>query len=198
MEQVAAPLQELFDELAKLPSIGRKSAQRLAYHILRLPVEETVRLSDAIRIAREKIRECSVCFNYTETERCLICNSHYRNNRQICVVEKPSDIFAIERSGFYKGLYHVLGGALSPIDGMTPDKLKVRELLARVSGPEMEVILSTSTGTEGDHTAFYLAKLLREKGAKVTRLARGLPVGSELEYLDEITLLKAMEDRVSF
>lgn len=195
MEFTALPLQKLVEELTRLPSIGRKSAQRLAHHILRCPKEHALKLSDAIREAREKIRDCRVCFNYAEGELCAICMSSRRDARQICVVEKPLDIAAIEKSGFYKGLYHVLGGALSPIDGITPDKLKIKELLDR-TGPGCEVILSVSTGTEGDHTAFYLTRLLKDRKAKVTRIARGLPVGSELEYMDEITLLKAMEDRV--
>lgn len=193
----AGPLNRLIEELAKLPSVGRKSAQRLAFHILKMPPEFAQGLSDAIRSAREQIRECRICFNYTETDFCSICESSRRDRRQICVVEKPLDIHALERSGFYKGVYHVLGGALSPIDGVTPDHLRIRQLLDRIGNSEdCEVILSVSMGTEGDHTAFYLSRLLKEKKVRVTRIARGLPVGSELEYMDEVTLFKAMEGRV--
>ena len=196
MESTAQPVKRLIEELARLPSIGKKSAARLAYHILRLPAGEALALSEAIRETREKIRECRTCFNYAEQDECPVCGSAHRLRNQICVVEKPSDIPIIEKSGCYKGLYHVLGGALSPIDGITPENLRVGELLRRIDGPGYEVILSVSTGTEGDHTASYLTGLLKEKGARVTRMARGLPVGAELEYMDEITLLKALEGRV--
>jgi recombination protein RecR len=196
MESTAGPVRGLIEALSRLPSIGKKSAARLAYHILRLPAGEAEALSRAIREAKEKVRECRACFNYAEQELCPVCASADRVRTQICVVEKPSDIPVIEKSGVYKGLYHVLGGALSPVDGVTPERLRVGELLNRVDGPGYEIILSVSTGTEGDHTVSYLAGLLKEKGARVTRMARGLPVGVELEYMDEITLLKALEGRV--
>jgi recombination protein RecR len=196
MELTAEAVKVLIDELARLPGIGRKSAARLAYHILRSPSEDAYMLSDAIRIVKERVRECSICFNYAESELCPVCASSNRDTKIICVVEKPADIIMIERSGSFKGRYHVLGGALSPIDGITPEKLNIDSLIARVDSPGFEVILSTGTSTEGEHTALYLVKLLKAKGAKVCRIARGLPAGSDLQYMDEITMLRAMEGRV--
>lgn len=196
MDWVAGPVQRLVEELSKLPSIGRKSAARLAYHILKQPPEETALLYSALKEVKEKIRECRICFNYAEEELCPVCKLPDRNAKLICVIERPADIPVIERSHVFKGVYHILGGAISPIDGITPEKLKIRELLARIDGPGFEIILSTGTGTEGEHTAIYLTKLLKERGAKVTRIARGLPAGSELQYMDEITLLRALEGRV--
>jgi recombination protein RecR len=198
MERIAGPIQRLVDELSKLPSIGRKSAARLAYHILKQPPEETARLATALKEVKEKVHECRACFNYAEEELCPICRAPDRSPKLICVVEHPADIPVIERGGAFKGLYHVLGGVISPIDGITPDKLHIQELLRRIDGPGYEAILSTGTGTEGEHTALYLAKLLKERGAKVTRIARGLPAGSDLQYMDEITLLRAIEGRVAF
>jgi recombination protein RecR len=196
MELTAEAVKVLIDELARLPGIGRKSAARLAYHILRSPTEDAYMLSEAIRIVKERIRECSICFNYAESELCPVCASTSRDTKVICVVEKPADIIMIERSGSFKGRYHVLGGALSPIDGITPEKLNIDSLIARVDSPGYEVILSTGTSTEGEHTALYLVKLLKAKGAKVCRIARGLPAGSDLQYMDEITMLRAIEGRV--
>ncbi|MBL8024819.1 MAG: recombination protein RecR [Fibrobacteres bacterium] len=196
MELTAEAVRVLIDEFARLPGIGRKSAARLAYHILRSPSEEALLLSQAIKTVKERIRECSICFNYAEAELCPVCASQNRDTSVICVVEKPADIIMIERSGSFKGRYHVLGGALSPIDGITPEKLNINALLNRIDKPGFEVILSTGTSTEGEHTALYLVKLLKAKGAKVSRIARGLPAGSDLQYMDEITMLRAMEGRV--
>lgn len=196
MELTSAPVQRLIDELAKLPSIGKKSAQRLAYHLLKQSAAEAGGLADAIREAKDKIRECRVCFNYTDADLCPVCANPSRDKKLICVVEKPADIPVIERGHVFKGVYHILGGALSPIDGVTPEHLRIRELLTRIDGPDYEVILSTGTGTEGEHTSLYLTKLLKEKNARVTRIARGLPAGSDIQYIDEITLLRAIEGRV--
>ena len=196
MDLIAAPVKRLIEVLERLPSIGRRSAQRLAFHILKTPGPEARELYTAIKEAREKTALCRVCFNYTEAELCPVCARGNRDRRTICVVEKPLDIAAVEKGGYYKGVYHVLGGVLSPLDGVLPEHLRIKELLDRIDGPGYEVILSTSTGTEGDHTSLYLTKLLKEKGARVSRIARGLPVGSELEYMDEITLSRAMEGRV--
>jgi recombination protein RecR len=196
MQFFTESVKKLIEELSKLPSIGKKSAQRLAYHIIKQPADETEKLYSAIKSAKDRIRECRVCFNYTETDLCPVCQMKNRDRHLICVVEKPMDLLAIERGGYFKGVYHVLGGAISPLDGVNPENLKIRELLDRIDGPDYEVILSTSTGTEGDHTSLYLTKLLKEKKVRVTRIARGLPVGSDLEYMDEITLLRAMEGRV--
>ena len=196
MEWNAGPIERLMDELSKLPTVGRKSAARLAYHILKTPPEDIARLAAALQEVKEKIHECKLCFNYAEEEFCPICKQESRNRKLICVIERPADIPVIERGGVFKGVYHILGGVISPIDGITPDKLKIQELLKRIDGPGYEVILSTGTGTEGEHTAIYLTKLLKERKAKVTRIARGLPAGSDLQYMDEITLLRAMEGRV--
>ncbi|MFH0922022.1 MAG: recombination mediator RecR [Fibrobacterota bacterium] len=197
MDLTAPVVQRLIDELAKLPSIGKKSAQRLAYHLLKQTPEEADRLADAIREAKSKIHECRLCFNYTDAELCPVCSKDGRDKKLICVVEKAADIPVIERGGVFKGVYHILGGALSPIDGITPEHLHIQELLARIDGPGYEIILSTSTGTEGEHTSLYLTRLLKEKNARVTRIARGLPAGSDIQYIDEITLLRAIEGRVT-
>ena len=196
MEWTTGPIKRLTDELSKLPSIGRKSASRLVFHILKQKEEETALLYSALKEVKEKIRECRICFNYAEEELCPICNNKKRNIKIICVIERPADIPVIERGGSFSGVYHILGGVISPIDGITPDKLKIRELLGRIDGPGYEVILSMGTGTEGEHTAIYLTRLLKELGARVTRIARGLPAGSDLQYMDEVTLLRAIEGRV--
>jgi len=196
METLPEPVKRLMEELSKLPSIGRKSAARLVYHLLRRSKEESEQLILALRDVRDKISECRTCFGYSEGGECPVCANEKRERTLLCVVEKPADVAMIERTGLFRGVYHVLGGAISPIDGITPDKLHIRELLARVTGPGFEVLLSTSTGTEGEQTASYLAKLLKERGARVTRVARGLPAGSDLQYMDEVTLTRAIEDRV--
>jgi len=192
----ADPLARLIEELSKMPTVGPKTAQRLAFYILRMPKEDAERLSQAILDAKEKIHYCSICFQITDVEPCAICASPSRARSVICVVEDPRDVFAMERTREYKGLYHVLHGAISPLDGVGPDDLKITELLNRVRGGEVtEVIIATNPRVEGEATAIYLAKILKPLGIKVTRIAHGLPVGGDLEYADEVTLAKALEGR---
>ncbi len=192
----AAPLARLIEELFKLPGIGPKSAQRLAYHILRQPVSEARALASAILEVKEKIAFCSVCQNVTDADPCRLCTDERRDRSAICVVEEPQDVMVVERSGSYRGLYHVLHGAISPMDGIGPEDLKIKELLDRIeAGGVAEVILATNPNLEGEATAMYLARVLRPLGVKVTRLARGLPVGGDLEYADDVTLARALEGR---
>jgi recombination protein RecR len=192
----ARPLAELIAELEKLPGVGPKSAQRLAYHLLRVPDHEANRLADSIKNAKEKLRFCSACQNISEAETCEICRDGRRDRSTLCIVAEPRDIAAVERINEYKGRYHVLHGLLSPMDGIGPEQLRVRELLARVGeGEVQEVILATNPTIEGDATALYLAKLLKPAGIRVTRLAHGMPVGGELDYADSATLLSALEYR---
>jgi recombination protein RecR len=192
----ARPLAELIAELEKLPGVGPKSAQRLAYHLLRVTEHEANRLADSIRNAKLKLRFCEECQNISESERCEICQSPRRDPSTICVVAEPRDIAALERIQEYKGRYHVLHGLLNPMDGVGPDQLRVKELLHRLSNEEItEIILATNPTIEGDATALYLARLLRPIGIKVTRLAHGMPVGGELDYADSATLLSALEFR---
>jgi recombination protein RecR len=189
-------VRELVDELARLPGIGPKSAQRLAFHLLRVPREDALRLAAAIVAAKERVRACTRCFNLSEGELCEICADPRRENGVICVVEDPRDLLAIERTREFRGRYHVLGGALSPIDGVGPDKLRVGELTARLRTEHVEeVIVCTNPNLEGEATAMYLARLLEPAGVKVTRIAFGLPVGGDLEYADELTLGRALEGR---
>jgi len=196
MPDFAAPITQLVDQLRKLPGIGQKTAQRLAFHILRRPPEEAAALANAIRDAKEKIRQCSVCNNITDTDPCLYCTGPSRDPKLICVVEEPHNIFAVERTRTFSGLYHVLGGSLSPIQGIGPDQLKIRSLIERLKGGVVaEIIIATNPTAEGEATAVYLSKLLKPLGIKVTRIGMGIPVGSDLEYADEITMLKAMEGR---
>ena len=192
----AAPLARLIEEFYKLPGIGPKSAQRLAYHLLRMPSVEAQALAAAILEVKEKVTFCSICQNVTEVSPCGICSDERRDRSVICVVEEPLDILAIERSQSYRGLHHVLHGAISPMDGIGPEDLKVAELLQRLrSGEVQEVILATNPNLEGEATSMYLNRLLRPLGVKVTRLARGLPVGGDLEYADDVTLARALEGR---
>lgn len=192
----AAPLARLIEELYKLPGIGPKSAQRLAYHILRKPAVEARALASAILEVKEKIAFCSVCQNVTDIDPCRVCSDPQRDRTTICVVEEPLDILAIERAGSYRGLYHVLHGAISPVDGIGPEDLKIASLMDRLrSGQVKEVILATNPNLEGEATAMYLARQLRPLGLTITRLARGLPVGGDLEYADDITLARALEGR---
>jgi recombination protein RecR len=196
----APPVQRLVGELSKLPGIGSRSAQRLAFHILRASAEDADALSQAIREVKEKIGLCEVCFNLTDQPRCRICQDSRRDHGLICAVEEPSDVIPMERTHEYHGVYHVLGGALSPIDGIDPEDLKIAELLARVAADEpavREVVLATNPTTTGEATALYIAEELRERAPalSVTRLASGLPVGSDLEYADEVTLGKALAGR---
>ncbi len=192
----AAPVMRLIEEFYKLPGIGPKSAQRLAYYLLRMPASEAEALAAAILEVKEKVTLCSVCQNVTETDPCRICSGGQRERSIICVVEEPLDILAVERTQSYRGLYHVLHGAISPMDGIGPEDLKIEELLRRLRSDEVrEVILATNPNLEGEATAMYLSRLLRPLGLKVTRLARGLPVGGDLEYADDVTLSRALEGR---
>lgn len=189
-------LENLIDKFESLPSIGRKSAQRLAFYVLNMPEENAKNFIDAITQARSKIKYCSVCQNLTDTEVCSVCSQHMRNQKQICVVETPQDVMAFERTKEYSGSYHVLHGLISPIDGITPDQLKIKELLKRVAENDIEeVIMATNPTVEGEATAMYISRLLKPFEVKVTRLAYGIPVGGSLEYADEVTLLRAFEGR---
>ena len=190
------PVARLIDALQRLPGIGPKTAQRLTFYLLKRPAEEVRELGDALVAMKEKITYCRVCFNVTDEDPCRICGDSRRDPNVICVVEEPNDLLAMERTGEFRGRYHVLLGALSPLDGIGPDDLKIRELLARLEGKEMaEVILATNPNVEGEATALYLAKLLRPLAVRITRIARGLPVGGDLEYADQVTLSKALEGR---
>ena len=190
------PVQALIDELGKLPGIGPRSAQRIAFHLLKIPADDVVRLATAIREAKEKVRFCARCFNVTDEELCSFCRDDRRDSRVVCVVEESRDIVSVERTGEFHGRYHVLLGAMSPLEGIGPEQLKIRELLIRIE-PEgiEEIILCMNPNTEGEVTAMYLARQLRPLGLKVTRLASGLPVGGDLEYADELTLGRALEGR---
>ena len=190
------PLTRLIDQLKRLPGIGAKSAQRLAFHLLRTPREETDRLCEAVRDVKERVTYCSVCGNTTEIDPCVYCGSAGRNHKLICVVEEPQNVSAIENTRDFKGVYHVLMGALSPLQGIGPDELKIKSLLARVGeGGIEEIILATNPNVEGEATALYLARLLKPLGVRVTRIAMGVPVGSDLEYADEVTMHKSLEGR---
>ena len=190
------PLVRLTEQLQRLPSIGPKSAQRLAFHLLKQSRDEVDQLCDAIRDLKELISYCSVCSNITDRDPCFYCTDHSRDRRIICVVETPHNVAAVERTRDFKGAYHVLMGALSPLKGVGPDDLNIKGLLERVGADEVhEIILATNPNVEGEATALYLAKLLKPLGVRVTRIAMGVPVGSDLEYADEITMLKAMEGR---
>ncbi len=190
------PVQDLIDALRRLPGIGAKTAQRLAFHLLRAPAEEANSLAQAIRAAKERVAICSECFNVSEGDRCRYCRDPRRDGTVLCVVEEPADIIAIERTQEFRGRYHVLGGHISPMDGVGPEDLRTRELLERIGRGEVkECILATNPTVEGEATAIYLAQLLRPIGIRVTRIASGLPVGGDLEYADEVTLGRALEGR---
>ncbi|HZP89727.1 MAG TPA: recombination mediator RecR [Actinomycetota bacterium] len=190
------PIQELIDELSRLPGIGPKSAQRLAFHLVKAPAEEAKRLAEAILRAKERIFFCRECGNVAEGDLCRICGDESRDRTVLCVVEEPKDAATIERAGVIRGRYHVLGGAISPLDGIGPEDLRVQELLERVERDGVsEVIIATNPNLEGNATAMYVAALLKPAGVKVTRLASGLPVGGDLEYADEVTLSHALEGR---
>ena len=190
------PLAKLIEQLQRLPGIGAKSAQRLAYHILKTPREEVEQLAAAMREVKDRVTYCSICSNITDTDPCFYCTSATRDRRLICVVEEPENVSGIEKTRDFRGVYHVLMGALSPLQGVGPDDLKIRGLLQRVGeGGVEEVILATNPNVEGEATAIYLAKLLKPLGVRVTRIAMGVPVGSDLEYADEFTMHKAMEGR---
>jgi recombination protein RecR len=190
------PVARLIDALQRLPGIGPKTAQRLTFFLLKRPTDEVRELSEALLAVKERIVYCRVCFNVTDQDPCRICADPARDSGLLCIVEEPNDLLAMERTGEYRGRYHVLLGALSPLDGIGPEDLKIRELLSRLdAGGTTEVILATNPNVEGEATALYLAKLLRPLGARVTRIARGLPVGGDLEYADQVTLSKALEGR---
>lgn len=196
MSDFAAPVARLIEELKRLPGIGQKTAQRLAFHLLRAAPEDALPLADAIRAAKESIRECSVCGNLTDVDPCLYCSAAHRSRRTICVVEEATNILPVEKTRLYHGLYHVLGGALSPLQGVGPEQLNIKGLLDRLKdGSAEEIIIATNPTAEGEATAMYLSKLLKPLGLRVTRIATGIPVGSELEYADEVTMSKAMEGR---
>jgi recombination protein RecR len=189
-------IQDLIDELGRLPGVGPKSAQRIAFHVLSADVVDVNRLATALRRVKELVRFCTICFNVAEEEQCRVCRDTRRTNEVLCVVEEPKDVVAIERTGEFRGRYHVLGGAINPLEGIGPDNLRIRELLLRLgTGEVKELILATDPNTEGEATATYLALMVKPMGIAVTRLASGLPVGGDLEYADEITLGRAFEGR---
>jgi recombination protein RecR len=189
------PLIRLIEELQRLPGIGPKGAQRLAFHLLKTPREQTDRLADAVREVKEQVTYCSVCNNITDADPCVYCRSEDRDHRLICVVEEPQNVSAVEKTREFKGVYHVLMGALSPLQGIGPDDLKIKSLLSRIGEGETEVILATNPNVDGEATAIYLARLLKPLGVRVTRIAMGVPVGSDLDYADEVTMHKALEGR---
>ncbi len=191
-----APLARLTEQFERLPGIGSKTAQRLAYYVLKMPKEKAVEFSQAILSAHENIHYCSECCNLTDKEKCSICNNTKRDHSTICVVEDPRDVMAMERTQEYNGVYHVLHGAMSPLNGIGPEQLTIKELLARIQNNTIEeVIMATNPTVEGETTSMYISKLLKPLGIKVTRLAYGIPVGGDLEYADEVTLLRALEGR---
>lgn len=196
IQSTVEPVARLIDELNKLPGIGPKSAARLAFYLLRRPKEESQALADALVDMKERIIFCNICFNITEEDPCSICQDQGRDRTKICVVEEPLDVIALERTNDFKGLYHVLHGALNYMEGVTPQQLKIEELLKRIANKEVEeVILATNATTEGDATAMYINRLLAKEGVRTTRIARGLPMGGDLEYADEVTLSRALEGR---
>lgn len=196
MDYSSRYFEELVKHLSRLPTIGKKTAQRLAFHLLRVPEEEALELARSIQRIREEVGTCRLCGNIAETQPCYLCADPRRDPEILCVVEQPADVVAVERSGAFLGLYHVLRGSLSPLDGVGPDDLRIRELLARVAaGRIREVILATSPTSQGEATAHYLWEILRDRDVKITRIARGVPVGSDLELSDQVTLARALEGR---
>ncbi len=197
MDYYVSPLQNLIDEFRKLPGIGSKTAQRLAYHVLNLPEEKAAKFANAIVDAKRKITYCKICQNFSDRDECSVCSNPARDKGVICVVENPRDVVQMEKTNEFKGTYHVLHGAISPMDNVGPDDIKIKELMSRVTGGEVrEVIMATNPNLEGETTAMYISKLLKPFGVKVTRIAHGVPVGGELEYADEITLAKALQWRI--
>ncbi|MCS5652225.1 MAG: recombination mediator RecR [Candidatus Marinimicrobia bacterium] len=197
MQTLPASANKLIEELSRLPGIGKKTAQRLAFHLLKVDTSIVYRLSDSLKDVKNKVRSCSSCGGITEDEICVICNDPKRDNNQLCIVEDAPDIYVFERTNIFKGTYHVLGGALSPLDGIGPDELNMGRLMDRIE-PGMEIIIATNPTVEGETTALYISKKLSDSDVKVTRLARGIPVGGDLEYTDEATLIRAMEGRTIF
>ena len=196
MSFYAAPIAKLIDELAKLPGVGNKTAQRLAFHILKMSAGDVEQLAAAISSAKKNIRQCRVCCNITDSEVCGICSNTKRDSSIICVVEDPKDVVAMEKTREFKGLYHVLNGAISPMEGIGPEEIRIKELLTRVANTDIkEVIIATNPNIEGEATAMYISRLLKPAGIMVTRIAHGVPVGGDLEYADEVTLMKALEGR---
>jgi recombination protein RecR len=195
MFKSAESVEKLINLLARLPGIGRKSAGRLAFHILKISKEEAVELADAIRDVKEKVGFCSICNNISEKDPCHICTDSGRKHNIICVIEEAADLAALEKSEQFNGLYHILGGRISPLDGIGPDDLKIKELLKRIDDQTEEIIIATNPNVEGEATALYLAKLIRPLGIRISRIARGLPVGSDLEYADGLTISRALEGR---
>ncbi|MBL7995372.1 recombination protein RecR [bacterium] len=196
MQYTSESLERLINEFSKLPSIGRKTAQRLAFHLLKQPKEDVLVLSKALADIKEKIGRCSVCFNVTEQDPCVLCTNPKRDRNTICVVEEANDVLAIERIDQYRGQYHVLGGLLNPLDGIGPDDLKIKELLLRLNGNVKEVILAINPNVSGDATVMYIAEKMNGIPVKISRIARGIPIGSDLEFADMTTLTRAMEGRV--
>ena len=196
MKYYAKPLNRLINELSKLPGIGGKTAQRLAFHILSMDDKEAMDLADAIRTAKESMTYCSVCGNLTDTDPCAICSDESRDKSVICIVESPKDVVAMEKIREYRGYYHVLHGAISPMDGIGPDDINLKSLIMRLQDEVVkEIIIATNPNIEGEATAMYIARLIKPSGIKVSRIAHGIPVGGDLEYADEVTLLKAVEGR---
>ena len=196
MSFYAAPVAKLIEEFEKLPGVGHKTAQRLAFYVINLPMEKAESFANAIKDAKNRIKYCNICNNMTDEDTCNICSSQSRDKTSICVVQDPRDVVAMERTREFKGLYHVLHGAISPMDGIGPSDIKIKELVTRVGENDIkEVILATNPNIEGEATAMYIARLLKPLGVKVTRIAHGLPIGGDLEYADAVTLSKAMENR---
>ncbi len=196
MNYYSSQISKLIEELSRLPGIGAKTAQRLAFHIINLPQDQVDNLSQAITAAKQNVRYCSNCYTLTDSDLCPICASEKRNRNVIMVVENPRDLAAYEKTGRYEGVYHVLHGAISPMLGIGPDDIKLKELIQRLQGDIEEVIIATNSSLEGETTAMYISKLIKPTGIKVSRIASGVPVGGDLEYIDEVTLLRALEGRV--
>ena len=197
MDYYVSPLQNLIDEFRKLPGIGDKTAQRLAYHVLNLPEEKAAKFSNAIMEAKKRITYCKICQNFSDREVCSVCSNSARDKGVICVVENPKDVIQMEKTNEFKGTYHVLHGAISPMDNVGPEDIRIKELMTRITTEEVrEVIMATNPNLEGETTAMYISKLLKPFGVKVTRIAHGVPVGGELEYADEITLARALQWRI--
>ncbi len=197
MDYPSEAVEQVVGQLSRLPGIGRKSAQRLTFFLLKLPREDVAGLAESLLRLKDRVRRCSICCNITESDPCIICTHPRREKASICVVEEANDVLAFEKTGEYRGLYHVLGGALSPLDGIGPDDLKIKELVTRIDESVQEIIIATNPSAEGEATALYIAKLIKPSGVKISRIARGIPMGTDLEYADEITLAKALEGRTN-